>query len=121
MDNLAFGEAARRYMDTIYRISYSWLKNSDDANDVTQDVLMKLYKTDKEFESDHHLKNWLIKVTVNECKSLFRAPWRRHEDIDAYAETLHFEQEDYRDLFDAVMGLDRKYRVPLMLYFYDGY
>ena len=88
--NETFAQNAEKYMDTVFRVAYGWLKNPDDANDVTQDVLIELYKTDKAFESDAHLKNWLIRVTVNRCKMLFRSPWRRHEDIDDYAETLSF-------------------------------
>ena len=38
-----------------------------------------------------------------------------------YAETLGFEREDYRELFEAVMGLEKKYRVPLILYYYEGH
>ena len=52
-----FTETAVRYMDMIYRIAYSRLGDPDDANDITQDVLVKLYKTDKECESDSHMKN----------------------------------------------------------------
>ena len=51
-----FAVLAEKYMDTIYRVAYSWTKNSDDANDVTQDVLIQLYKTKTEFDSDSHLK-----------------------------------------------------------------
>ena len=61
--NEAFAQNAEKYMDTVFRVAYGWLKNPDDANDVTQDVLIELYKTDKAFESDAHLKNWLIRVT----------------------------------------------------------
>lgn len=119
--NEAFAQNAEKYMDTVFRVAYGWLKNPDDANDVTQDVLIELYKTDKAFESDAHLKNWLIRVTVNRCKMLFRSPWRRHEDIDDYAETLSFGQPQDGELFKAVMALDKKYRVPLLLFYYEGY
>ena len=112
---------AEKYMDTIYRVAYSWTKNPDDANDVTQDVLIQLYKTTKEFESDSHVKNWLIKVTVNQCKMLFRSPWSKMEDIGEYANTLGFEEESHLDLFRAVMNLDKKYRVPILLFYYEGY
>ena len=110
-----------KYMDTIYRVAYSWTRNSHDANDVTQDVLIQLYKTPKEFESDSHLKNWLIRVTVNQCKMLFRSPWRKMEDIGEYADTLGFEEESHLDLFQAVMNLDKKYRVPILLFYYENY
>ena len=121
MSNEEFATFAEKYMDTIYRVAYSWTKNTDDANDVTQDVLIQLYKTKKEFESDSHMKNWLIKVTVNCCKMIFRSPWSKMEDIENYGETLGFEDESYLELFQAVMNLDKKYRVPLMLFYYEGY
>lgn len=110
-----------KYMDTIYRVAYSWTRNSHDANDVTQDVLIQLYKTTREFESDSHMKNWLIRVTVNQCKMLFRSPWSKMEDIGEYADTLEFEEESHLDLFQAVMNLDKKYRVPILLFYYENY
>ncbi len=121
MSKEKFESLAKTYMDMIYRVAYSWTKNSDDANDVTQEVLIQLYKTDKEFESDAHIKNWLIKVTVNQCKMLFRSMRKKMEDISDYAETIGFEDQSYLDLFLAVMKLDKKYRVPLMLFYYEGY
>lgn len=121
MSKEEFTVFAEKYIDTIYRVAYSWTKNPDDANDVTQDVLIQLYKTTKEFESDSHIKNWLIKVTVNQCKMFFRSMWNKMEDIDAYADTLGFKDESYLDLFNAVMKLDKKYSVPLMLFYYEGY
>ena len=121
MSKEEFVTFAGKYMDTIYRVAYSWTKNSDDANDVTQDVLIQLYKTARKFESDSHLKNWLIRVTVNQCKMLFRSPWSKMEDIGEYANTLGFEEESHLDLFRAVMNLDKKYRVPILLFYYEGY
>lgn len=121
MSKEKFESLAGKYMDMIYRVAYSWTRNSDDANDVTQDVLIQLYKTNKEFESDSHIKNWLMKVTVNRCRMLFRSPWNKMEDLNDYAENIGFEDESYLDLFLAVMKLDKKYRVPLMLFYYEGY
>ena len=121
MSKEEFEVFAEKYMDTIYRVAYSWTKNSDDANDVTQDVLIQLFKTNKEFESDSHLKNWLIRVTVNQCNMLFRSPWSKMEDIDEYANSLGFEEKSHLDLFRAVMKLDKKYRVPILLFYYEDY
>ena len=121
MSKEEFAAFAENYMDIIYRVAYSWTKNSHDANDVTQEVLMQLYRTPQKFESDAHLKNWLIRVTINQCKMLFRSPWKKMEDIGEYAETLGFEEESYLDLFQAVMKLDKKYRVPVLLFYYEGY
>ena len=116
-----FPHLVQQYKDTIFRVAYSYTKNHFDADDVTQNVLLQLYKTDKAFETEAHLKNWLMCVTVNQCKNLFRAPWRKHENLDDYANTLVFQEEDGKDLFCMVMGMDQKYRVTLLLHYYEGY
>ena len=121
VSNEHFSTLVCRYQDTIYRLAYSYTKNHFDADDVTQNVLLQLYKTDKAFQSEAHLKNWLMRVTVNHCKNLFRAPWRKHEDLEDYANTLAFPESEAKDLFLTVMKLDKKYRVTLMLFYYEGY
>ena len=121
MTDQQFVPLAQRYMDTIFRIAYSYLRSQADADDVTQDVLIQLYKTDTAFESDDHLKHWLIRVTVNRCKNIFRSPWRKVEDIADYENSLTFEAPEHRELFDAVMALDKRYRLPELLYYYEGY
>lgn len=121
MSNENFPHLVQRYKDAIFRLAYSYTKNHFDAEDVTQNVLLQLYKTDKVFQSDAHLKNWLMRVTVNHCKNLFRAPWRKHENLEDYANTLAFQEETSKELFCLVMGLDKKYRVALLLHYYEGY
>ena len=121
MTDEQFTPLAERYMDTVFRVAYSYLRCRDDADDVTQDVLIQLYKEDKAFESDAHVKNWLIRVTVNRCKNVLRAPWHKAEDIADYENSLTFEAPECRELFDAVMSLDRRYRLPVLLYYYEGY
>ena len=121
MTDQQFVPLAQRYMDTIFRIAYSYLRSQADADDVTQDVLIQLYKTETAFESDDHLKHWLIRVTVNRCKNIFRSPWRKVENIADYENSLTFEAPEHRELFDAVMVLDKRYRLPVLLYYYEGY
>ena len=121
VSNENFPRLVQLYKDMIFRLAYSYTKNHFDADDVTQNVLLQLYKTEKAFKSEAHLRNWLMRVTVNHCKNLFRAPWRKHENLDDYANTLVFEEEASKDLFRIVMGLDKKYRVTLLLHYYEGY
>ena len=56
MTDQEFALAAERYMDTIFRVAYSYLRSKSDADDVTQDVLIQLYKTDTPFRDGEHLK-----------------------------------------------------------------
>ena len=116
-----FSQTVARYQDAVFRLAYSYTKSQYDADDVTQNVFFQLWQTKKTFENELHLKNWLMRVTVNQCKNLFRAPWRAHENIDDYTNTLGFEDQQSSEIFYTVMSLDRKYRTVLMLYYYEGY
>ena len=55
-------------MDAVFRLAFSYLKSRADADDITQTVLLRFYETAQVFESDAHVKNWLLRVTVNECR-----------------------------------------------------
>lgn len=116
-----FEEAVRLYADMLYRIAFSYLKSAEDANDVVQETLIQLYVLDKDFASQEHIRSWLIRVTINRCKKVFRAPWHKREDMEDYANTLFYEQPDYLDLYTSLMRLDKKYRLPLILFYCEGY
>ena len=116
-----FKRCAQEYMDVVFRVAFSCLRSQTDAEDVTQEVLLRLYETDYVFESRAHIKNWLVKVTYNECRKFWRRLWRRHENIDDYAEQLAFEETDCQDLFTAVMKLYRAKRIVVVLYYLEGY
>lgn len=116
-----FSHLAKKYMDTVFRLAFNYLKSQSEADDVTQEVLIKLYRTDKEFENEEHIKHWLIRVTINECKKAFLSPWKRIEPIEDYASTLSFTSPEHGELFYAVMDLPKKYRVPIFLYYYEDY
>lgn len=96
-----FAYLAEKYIDTVFRVAFSYLKSREDADDVTQDVFMKLYSVDTEFESEEHIRNWLIRVTINQCRKQFRSPWRRLENIDDYAAALSFEDDNDRNICTA--------------------
>lgn len=91
-----FEALAAKYIDMVYRVAFGALKNREDAEDVTQEVLIKLYREKRDFESMEHVKRWLIRVTVNQSRKLFRSPWRRVEPLEDYAEMLGFEQPEDR-------------------------
>ena len=112
---------AEKHMDMIFRIAFSFLKSQSDAEDVTQDVLLRLYETDYVFESQSHIKNWLAKVTCNECRKFWRRLPHKQENISDYADRLAFEEKSYQDLFTAVMRLDKAKRIVVILYYLEGY
>ena len=121
MNDLQFSVYAQQYMDMIFRLAFGTVKSRADADDITQNVLLRLYNSDKAFESDAHVRNWLVRVTVNECKKLWRSPWSRTEDFGEYSGSLVFDDSRSRELYYAIMSLDRKYRTVIVLYYYEGY
>lgn len=121
LTNAQFTAYAQQYIDTVYRVAYHYIKSPSDADDVTQNVFLKLLQTRKPFESDAHVKNWLIRVTINECKNLVRSKWWKTESLEEHAQTLSFDSPAHSELFYAVMALPKKYRLPIYLHYYEEY
>lgn len=64
-----------KYADTVYRLAFSRTKSSHDAEDIMQNVFIKFIKCDINFESEEHIKAWLIRVTINLSKNLLASAW----------------------------------------------
>ena len=115
-----FEAAARKHMDGIFRLALNYMGSFAEAEDVTQNVLIRLYKARRTFESPEHLRRWLVRVTINESKRMLLSPWRRTESLELLEDRAALPEEN-RELFRAVMALPEKYRVPMYLYYYEGY
>jgi len=113
------------YGDMVYRLALTRVKNRHDAEDIVQQVFLKLVKNIDRLESEEHVKAWLIKVTVNEGKSLFSSAWRRHTaslEQSGEAEGLAVVPRDIRetsDVLKAVFGLPEKYRIVIHLFYFQ--
>ena len=121
LTNEQFTYLAEKYINMVFRVAFNYLGSSSDADDVTQNVFLKLLMERRSFESETHIKHWLIRVALNECKSLTRSKWWKTESYEDYAATLTFDEPGHSDLFYAVMALPKKYRLPIYLYHYEGY
>ena len=121
MTEQEYALAVERHLDMVYRIALNWFRRPPDAEDAAQNVMLRLWRTDTDFQGEDHLRHWLVKVTVNECKRISMHPWRsRTVPLESCAEPV-FEDREKRELYQAVMELPGKYRVPLYLYYYEGY
>lgn len=121
MTDEAFARAARTYGDTVYRVAYHALGSPHDAEDVMQTVLLRLYECKKEFESEEHMKRWLLRVAVNESRKLLRSFWRRTSvPLEEWRETAAPEDPEKAEALRAVMALEPKYRLAVCLYYYEG-
>jgi RNA polymerase sigma-70 factor (ECF subfamily) len=111
----------KKYIDTVFRIALNYTKSVHDAEDVTQNVFLALLRQKKPFEGEEHIRHWLIRVAVNECKKWYRSPWRKHISFEEYAAALPDITQGDRAVLEAVMALPRKYRMPIYLYYYEEY
>lgn len=121
MTEQQFTPLAQRYMDTIFRLAFHYTNSQAEADDITQEVLLKLYRTAKVFESEAHVKHWLLRVTINACKKVLMSPWRRTEPIEDHTATSPFPNPEHSELMDAIMNLPAKYRIPIYLHYYEDY
>jgi len=112
--------AVEKYLDMVYRLAYARTGSRQDAEDISQNVMLKLVIHAAEIESEQHLKHWLIRVTVNESIGLFRSAWRRLTtpmDLSRLPEKAH--TKDNTALDEALSALSPKLRVVVHLYYYE--
>jgi RNA polymerase sigma-70 factor (ECF subfamily) len=106
----------------VFRIAFGYTKNVHDADDIAQEVFLKLFKTDVEFASDENVKAWLIRVTINQSKSLLRSVWKtRRGDLTEFMAAEDSLSDDCYGLYEYVKDLKPKYRTIIYLYYYEQY
>jgi len=109
------------YSDLILRLSFTYLKNTEDAKDICQTVFLRLLEKPREFQSPEHERAWIIRTSVNVCKDQLKSSWRRTTvDLSAALDARAPEAEE-GSLWAAVALLPPKYRTVIYLYYYEGY
>lgn len=118
----AMQELYEKYQDNLYIIAFNVCKNAEDAKDVVQDTFIQYYSVKKEFESEQHIRAWLIRVAINKAKNMNHTFWRRNKvPLEDYMETLVFQTPESEELFETVMNLPEKYRIVIHLFYYEDY
>ena len=109
------------YADAILRLSYTYLKNTQDAQDICQTVFVKLLAEPREFESAEHERAYVLRMAANACKDLLKSPWRRRTcGLDAVLEVPAPEAGD-GSVLAAVNELPAHSRCVIHLFYYEGY
>lgn len=108
------------YGDTVLRMAYSYLHNTEDAEEILQDTLVQFLKAAPALESRAHEKAWFLHVAANLCRN--RLKYNAIRQTDELADNLEAEgQSDLLFVWDAVKSLPEKYREVVHLYYYEGY
>ena len=115
-------QIVKTYSSCLYRFALAYLREHAQSQDIVQEVLIQLLDKQPVFGSVEQEKAWLYKVTANKCKNLLKSG-RYQKEIpltEDISEIEATEQTD-TDIVDHVLKLDEKYRIPVHLYYYEGY
>ena len=120
MDKARFNDAARRYQNMVYRTALHALGSPQDAEDAVQEVFLRLFNHRGAFESEEHLRRWLLRVTVNYSRDVLKSPWRkRRASWEEVPEVPVLDRPEQAALYREVMALPEKYRTVLYLFYYE--
>jgi len=112
-------QIVEKYADLLLRITFVQLKHMQDAEDITQEVFVRLIEKKPVFESEDHMKAWLIRVAVNLCKDHWKSAWfKRTTPLE---DELAVFPAEVSDLLQTVMQLPAPSRQVVILHDYVGY
>lgn len=116
----------RDYYQLIYRVAFSQVKNHADAEDITQEVFLKIIRHDMRYQSMEHERAWIVRVTINLCRDLLKSKWHKTSvSMEEVSEAQRGNCENFTEIQDdmmwAVLQLPEKYRNCLYLFYYEDY
>lgn len=121
-----FEEKYNLYSQELMNISYGYTRNRDDSLDVIQNVFYKFFNRGKSFSNLQEEKYWLIRITINECKDLLRKKSRvvilDEDTINSISFSKTTDEDDLKflKLTEKVEQLPEKYKVVIILFYYDS-
>lgn len=117
-------EALRTYGDMVYRLALVQMKNRSEAEDVFQEVFLRLVRYRERIQGEEHLKPWLLRVTVNCCRKQFASAYRKRSvPLDTERNATESYEMNLPDspVYDAVLELPDDYRSVIHLFYYEQY
>ena len=127
---LTLEQALNDHKSSVYKAAFYVCRNPQDAEDVAQDTFLTYYSGSDQFETEEHIRAWLLKVAVNKARNLKRSFWNRNRlsvnDLTAWLEThtptgSETMDHDSEEIVTAVMGLPDKCRIIVHLFYYEDY
>ena len=110
-----FAQRITEMTPTLYRVSCSYLRQGCDREDAVQETLRKAWEKRASLRDERFLQTWVIRILINECRSLCRRASRV-----VPAEEIRAVHSDVRPLQEALLALEEKYRLPILLHYIEG-
>lgn len=120
-DQDAFMKLMNVQMQTLYKLSWSYLKNEEDVADIIQDTILTCYEKLPTLRDDRQFRSWMMKILINNCKNILKKE-KRIIHMETLPEETFVEQEySNKEWNEMLSSLDEKYRVVLMLYYLENF
>ncbi len=119
IDKTLFTQYVTKFQPTVFRLAYSYVKSRADAEDITQEVFLKLYNSSESFSADENVKAWLIRVASNTAKNHLTSAWIKRKIT--LTEDIPLQNEKDYELLDMLNSLNVNYRTVIYLHYYEGY
>jgi RNA polymerase sigma factor (sigma-70 family) len=113
-------EVFENHSTAVFKICMVMLKNKQDAEDVFQEVFVRLMQNTKPFESNAHCRAWLCKVAVNCCKNQLKCFWKRRVIPSEYIHNTESTPQQ-NEMLQDILKLPPNYRTVIHLHYYEGY
>ena len=126
VSNVTFDELYDRFAGDVLRVCYFYLGNREQAEDVMQDVFLRLYTAAPELQEGKE-KAWLLKVAVNRCRDLWRSSWVKRVVLGSPMFELYPAEDEIgkktenEAIMQAVHSLPPNFREVVLLHYYQGY
>ncbi len=113
-------ELVNKYSKMVFQIAYQNSFVKSNAEDITQDVIIKLWKNLEKLKDEEHLKAWLIRVTINSTIDYNRS-YQNKKEIELDENDNFYFEDEYQELFSELKKLKPESRNIIYLYYYQGY
>ncbi len=120
MDARELERIVDKFAPNVYRLAYARTGSRADAEDIMQEVFLRLMRRDPVFRDDEHCKAWLLRTAANRASDLFRTAWHRHTAPLEEGCAVAVPGPEAGGVLEAVLALPETYRVPVHLFYYEG-
>lgn len=127
-------ELLEKLIDSYYKrlinLAYTYVKDWSTAEDIVQDVFIKIFHKIEQFEERSSIKTWLFRITMNQCKDYLRKSYIKRVVVTGIMDKFSPVEEETpersfekismdKDLAECILQLPVKYREAIILYYYE--
>lgn len=122
MDKQRFTAAVLEAEPTLYRVAKTMLRSEADCADAAQQAILRAWEQLGTLREPQYFKTWLTRILINECTAILRRQTRfacyEPEQAEAVSAPV---PADHSDLYAALTAMEEKYRLPVTLYYLEGF